>query len=78
MSGTHVPRKVTKSTKLQGARRSPELALRSTGFRAPENLNVPALRLKFQDYNDNGIYCTDLSRDTLNSKFPTDIMQGNL
>ena len=43
MSGTHVPHKVTKSTKLQGARRSPELALRSTGFRAPEHLNFSTL-----------------------------------
>ena len=66
MRGTHVPRKVIKSTKLRGAGRSPELALRSTGFRAPENLNVPALRLAFKDYDDNGIYCTDLSRGTLN------------
>ena len=78
MRGTHVPRKVTKSTKLRGPRRSPELALRSTGFCAPENLNVPTLRLTFHDSNDNGIYCTDLSRGTLNSKFPTYIMQGNL
>ena len=37
-------RKVTTSTKLQGTQRSPKLALRSTDFHAPENLNFPALQ----------------------------------
>ena len=41
MRWTHQPRKVTRSTKLRGAQRSPELALRRTDFRAPENF--PAL-----------------------------------
>ena len=36
-------RNVTRSTKLRGAQRSPELALRSTDFRSPENLIFPAL-----------------------------------
>ena len=40
---THVPCKVTRSTKLRGAQQSPELGLRSTDFRAPENLICPAL-----------------------------------
>lgn len=43
MRGTCVPCKVMKSTKLQGAQRSPELVLRSTDFCAPENLIFPAL-----------------------------------
>ena len=44
MRWTHVPNKVTRSTKLWGAQYSPELALRNTDFRsAPENLNFPAL-----------------------------------
>ena len=34
---------VTKSTKLQGAQRAPELVLRSMKFRSPENLIFPAL-----------------------------------
>ena len=40
---TRVPFKVTRSTKLQGAQHSPDLGLRSTDFRAPENLIFPAL-----------------------------------
>ena len=43
MRGTRVPSKVTRSTKLRGAQCSPELSLRSTDFRAPENLIFPAL-----------------------------------
>ena len=43
MRRTRVPRKVTRSTELRGARRSPELALRSTEFRAPEHLNFSTL-----------------------------------
>ena len=38
MRQTHVPRKVTKCTKLLVAQCSPEPALTSTDFRAPENL----------------------------------------
>ena len=40
---TLVPHKVTRSTKLWGAQRAPEFALRSTEFRSPENLVFPAL-----------------------------------
>ena len=40
---TLVPRNVTMSTKLRGAQRAPELPLRSTKFRSPENLIFPAL-----------------------------------
>ena len=40
---TCVPPNVTRSTKLWGVQRSPELAFRSTGFRVPENLIFPAL-----------------------------------
>ena len=47
MTRTHVPRKVTRCTKLRGAQRSPELALRSTDFRTPENLIFPALSYYF-------------------------------
>ena len=43
MRWTLVPRKVTRWTKFWGAQRSPELAFRSTDFRAPENLIFPAL-----------------------------------
>ena len=38
MRRTRVPLNVTRSTQLRGAQRSPELALRSTDFRVPENL----------------------------------------
>ena len=41
-----IPRKVTKCTKLRGTQRSPELALRSTDFYAPENLILPTLSWK--------------------------------
>ena len=40
---TRASRKVTRCTKLRGAQRSPELALGSTDFHAPENLIFPAL-----------------------------------
>ena len=40
---THVPSKVTGSTRLRGAQCSHELGLRNTDFRAPENLIFPAL-----------------------------------
>ena len=43
MRRARVPSKVTRSTKLRGAQRSPELGLMSTDFRAPENLIFPAL-----------------------------------
>ena len=43
MMRTRVPSKVTGSTRLRGARCSPELGLRSMDFRAPENLIFPAL-----------------------------------
>ena len=43
MRRTCVSRKITRCTKVRGAQRSPELALRSTDFRAPENLIFPAL-----------------------------------
>ena len=43
MRRTHVPYKAARCTKLRGAQRSPELALRGTDFRAPENLIFPAL-----------------------------------
>ena len=45
MRRARVLSEVTRSTKLQGAQRSPELGLRSTDFRAPENLIFPALPL---------------------------------
>ena len=43
MRQTRVPRKATKCAKLRGVQRSPELALRTTDFRAPENLILPVL-----------------------------------
>ena len=43
MRWTHVPHKVTRCTKFRDTQRSSELALRSTGFRALENLIFPAL-----------------------------------
>ena len=46
MGRIHVPCKATRSTKLQDVQRSPELALRSTYFHAPENLIFPALMLR--------------------------------
>ena len=42
---THVPHKVTMSTKLQSTQHSSGLALRSTDFCAPEDLNFQALAL---------------------------------
>ena len=44
MRRTRVPCKMTRSTKLWGAQRSPELGLRNMDFRAPENLIFPALQ----------------------------------
>ena len=41
MRRTHIPQKVTK---LRGAQCSPELAMRSTDFCAPENQIFPALK----------------------------------
>ena len=38
MSRKRVPHNVTRSTKLRGAQRSPELAFRGADFRVPENL----------------------------------------
>ena len=49
---------VTRSAKLWGAQRSPELALRSTNFRSPENLIFPALWdgvVDFCKWNENSI-----------------------
>ena len=43
VSQTLVPRNVTRSTKLREAQLAPELALRSTEFRSPENLIFPVL-----------------------------------
>ena len=43
MRRTRVSCKVTRCTKLRGAQRSPEIALRNMDFRAPENLIFPAL-----------------------------------
>ena len=45
MRWTRVPRKVARWTKFWGTQRSPEVALRSTDFRAPENLIFPVLLL---------------------------------
>ena len=44
--------KVRRSTKLRGVRRAPELVLRSTDFRAPENLIFRALKNENTE-NDN-------------------------
>ena len=45
MRRIRVPSKITRtSTKLGGAQRSPELALRSMDFRAPEKLIFSALK----------------------------------
>ena len=43
MRQTRVPPNITRSTKLQGAQCSPELAFRSTDFCVPEYLIFPAL-----------------------------------
>ena len=40
---TRVPPSVTRSAKLRGAQRSPELSFRSTNFCVPENLLFPAV-----------------------------------
>ena len=42
MRQTLVPCNITRSTKSQGAQCAPELSLRSTEFRSPENLIFPA------------------------------------
>ena len=53
MRRTCVPCKVTRSTKLRGAQRSPELGLRCMGFRAPENLIFrPCKRELFWDWKN--------------------------
>ena len=49
---TLVPRNVTISTKLRGAQRAPEHALRSMEFRSPENLIFPALQYSVLLNND--------------------------
>ena len=43
MRRRHLSCKVTRCTKLRGAQRSPELALKSTDFHAPGNLIFPVL-----------------------------------
>ena len=45
MRRKRLPSNVTRSVKLRGAQRSPELAFRSTDFRLPENLIFPALKM---------------------------------
>ena len=50
MGLTRVPCKVTRSTKLRGAQRSPELGLRSTDFRAPENLIFQTLLIAYTHF----------------------------
>ena len=47
---THVSLNVTKSTKLQGAQCSPELAFRSTDFQVAENLIFPTQILDACDH----------------------------
>ena len=47
MRRTRVPPNVTRSTKLRGAQRSPELTFRSTDIRVPENLMFPTLTYVF-------------------------------
>ena len=51
MRQTLLLRNVTKSKKLRGAQCSSELALRSTDFRSPENLILPALYLFHIHFN---------------------------
>ena len=48
---THVPTKITKSTKLRGTQCSPELAFRSTDFCVPENLIFPSLLTQWMKSN---------------------------
>ena len=49
MRQTSVPHKATRCTKLRGAQHPLELALRSTDFRAPENLIFPAMTCRFHN-----------------------------
>ena len=48
---THVPTKITKSTKLRDTQCSPELAFRSTDFCVPENLIFPSLLAQWMKSN---------------------------
>ena len=43
MRQTHIPPNITRSTKLQGAQSTPELAFKSTEFCETNNLIFPAL-----------------------------------
>ena len=58
MRWTHVPLNVTRSTKLEGAQCSPEIAFRSMDFRVPENIIFPAL---YADYASLSSKCDQAS-----------------
>ena len=58
---TRVPRNVARCTKFWGAQCSPELALRSTDFRAPKNLIFPALEISLK----NELWCRHMASSFL-------------
>ena len=58
MRWTHVPLNVTRSTKLEGAQCSPEIAFRSMDFCVPENIIFPAL---YADYASLSSKCDQAS-----------------
>ena len=62
--GEHVPHKATRSTKLPGSQHSPELALRSTEFCAPENQIFPALNTTFSVIEEAKKTVLDFSQGT--------------
>ena len=66
MRRTRVTCKVTKSTKLPGGQRSPELGLRSTDFCAPEKLIFPALEIStFCFYRNFSSWISDVQSNVL-------------
>ena len=62
---TRVPCKVTSKTKLRGAQRTLEIDLRSTDFRAPENLIFQTLLIGYTHFV--------LPRENLCTKVPANI-----
>ena len=71
MRQTLVPRNVTRSTKLRGAQRAPELALRSTELCSPENLFFPVLYMTFLVLQERFPFIKYVASVTLDVHFPS-------
>ena len=68
MRRTCVPPNFTRSTKLQCAQSSPEVAFRSTNFRAPENQIFPALERGVQNLGKKDYLIVDTHFVNLSNK----------